>query len=135
MIIEHPIGTTAYAVDSIALSSTITDGVAGGGVGYTSRQLPVHDVDTIILQGKATAGSGSGNVTFSIMGSADGVTWDTVAIGTLVVPLTSGATVVQSDPLDVSAYALIKLGTIQNGLTVAVTAVSLTWGKKWPNQF
>ncbi len=114
-------------ITAIAQASTITHGTD-----YTSFKLDVTDVDTIVLQGKATGenASATGAVTFTIVGTLDDSLWDTVAVATLAVTMASTAQIVKSDPLDVRGYRFIRCASVANAdATYDALVVNLRWGK------
>ena len=123
--------TTLVPTDytSIAASDTVVDGTD-----YTSYQLDVTDIDSIILQGKVTGGNASanGDVTFNILGCLDGSLWDTITVATVTVTMSGASQIVESDPLDVRGYRLIKLGSVGNAdASYAALLANLRWGKSY----
>jgi len=116
-------------VASIAAATTITDGA-----GFVSHKLPVWDTEWVVFQGHVTGGnaSASGQVDFNIVGTVDGVLWDTVTVLTLTITMAGVAQIVQSDPVDVSGLRMVKIKSIQNkDATYTATLVGLHWGKAY----
>jgi len=122
--------TTLVVTDIASLGTTTT---VVDGTGYTSYVLDVTDVDVIVLQGKVTGvASSTGAIDYVILGTLDGVLWDTVAVATVSVTQAGAAKIVSSDPLDVRGYRAIKVGSVKNndGSYIA-TLMNLKWGKSY----
>ena len=121
----------ASDIDSLTEASTFTDGTTNE---YDSVVIDVTDVDRVVLQGRVTGenASADGDITFNILGSVDGVLWDTVIVATVTVTMNGTTQVVKSDPLNTRGYRLLKLGTIGNDdTTYAGEAVNLKCGKSY----
>lgn len=121
----------ASDIASLTKASTFTDGTANE---YDSLVIDVTDVDQVVLQGRVTGahGSATGDITFNILGSMDGVLWDTVIVATVTVTMTGTTQAVKSDPLDVRGYRFLKLGTIGNDdASYAGLLVNLKCGKSY----
>jgi len=121
----------ASDIASLTAASTFTDGTANE---YDSEEIDVTDIDRVVLQGRVTGenASANGDITFNVLGSLDGVLWDTAIVATVTVTMTGTTQAVKSDPLDVKGYRLLKLGTIGNDdASYAGLLVNLKCGKSY----
>jgi len=118
-------------IASIASGATVVDGV-----GFTSKQLRVHDIWLMGLLLYATGGAGgaNGDVEFNILGSPDGVNWGTEPYLTLTVTLSGTSKVAAQHQIDVTGLHSIKIGSIKNAdAAQAATLVGAIWGKTYAN--
>lgn len=125
----------AADIASIAVNTEIVHGT-----GFTSLELEVWDVETVVLQGKVTGGHSNCalDVAFKLVGSVDGVNWDTEAIATLDVTMVGVTAVKFSAQLSVIGYHSLRLISIKNEDTTAnctATLVNLALGKSYPHRF
>jgi len=122
--------TTFVVTDiaSLAAAATVVDGTD-----YTSYVLDVTDIDVVALQAKVTGVADStGAIDYVILGTLDGVLWDTVAVATVSVTQAGAAKIVLSDPLDVRGYRAIKVGSVKNNDgSKTATLMNLKWGKSY----
>lgn len=101
---------------------------------FTSEEIPVSDVESLRIQGRATGANAAanGNVTFKLIATLDGVKWDTEYFKTLQLTLNGTTEVVKSDIVDVRGIEKVRLQAIQNqDATYAANAVNLRWGKTY----
>ncbi len=103
---------------------------------YIAYDVPMSDILTsLAVQVTVTGGnaSASGDVDFNLIGSVDGVVWDTITALTVTITMAGTATIVKSDQLDVGGYKYLRLGSIQNkDGSYTATLVHARWGKSFP---
>lgn len=112
---------------SIALST-----IAVNGVDFDSRELEVWDGADVVFQAYTTGGNASAvlPVDFNLVGTVDGVLWDTVPFATLRVTQNGATKSVESGKIDVSGYRKIRLHSIENtDPAYTATLLNLYWGK------
>jgi len=126
--IQHLTTFVVTDIAALAFGATVVDGTD-----YTSFVLDVTDVDVVVLQGKVTGvATSDGAIDYVILGTLDGVLWDTVAVATLSVTQAGAAKIVKSDPLDVRGYRAIKVGSVKNNdASYIATLMNLKWGKSY----
>jgi len=104
------------------------------GTDFTGLVIEVWDVDVGVIQGFVTgeATGANGDVDFLVVGSLDGVNWDTVAIATLTLTMSGANAIVESAQLNVEGYHSIKLLSIENkDAAKDATLVNLWFGKAY----
>jgi len=110
---------------TIAQATTVVHGT-----GFTSRDLPVWDVEMVVLQGQITGeAAANGDVDFIFVGSVDGINFDTIGIKTLTLTMIGATPVNESVQLDVTGYKKIRLLSIQNKDAAKDATVQVVWGK------
>lgn len=126
--IQHLTTFVVTDIASLTTGATVVDGTD-----YTSFVLDVSDVDVVVLQAKVTGiADSTGAIDFNILGTLDGVLWDTATVATVNVTQAGAAKIVSSDPLDVRGYRAIKVGSVKNNDgSKTATLMNLKWGKSY----
>ena len=134
-IVQIPTGGNGFE-EGFVIGEVAAGGTLVNGTGFVSRELPVHDVDTIVVQVRAAGAleGMEGLLTCKFVGTVDGNTWGTVPYAEISVNMDGVNAVVVTQGLDVSGLRAIRLQSIVNEDATeghVVEGVEVKWGKSY----
>lgn len=111
-------------------------GFANHGSEFTSQDLQVWDVKTVLVHCKVTGGNAANvlDCVFKFVSSLDGVNWSTMFLAELEVPMVGVNAIVYPAHLNVEGAHSLRLQQIENKETVAgrtATVMNVQWGKSF----